>query len=145
MLKEASYKRLRIDFRVNNGHCRNYSSLIPPLGYGLDGPGIQTRSGRDFPHPSKPALGPTQPPVQLVPGFYPKVRRRGVALPTHPHLAPRLKKEHSYTSTPPLDLHGNVQGERLCFHLMLDYLQAAIIKYQATFRTRFKNFLFKFI
>jgi len=25
---------------------------------GLDGPGIDSRCGRDFPHPSKPALGP---------------------------------------------------------------------------------------
>jgi hypothetical protein len=24
----------------------------------------------------------------------------------HPHLVPRLKKEYSYTSTPPLGLHG---------------------------------------
>ena len=31
---------------------------------------------------------------------------RGVALTTHPHLAPRLKKEQSYTSTPPLGLRG---------------------------------------
>jgi hypothetical protein len=29
--------------------------------YGLDGPGIEYRCGRDFAHPSKPALGPTQP------------------------------------------------------------------------------------
>jgi len=27
-----------------------------------------------------------------------------VALTTHPHLAPRLKREYSYTSTPPLGL-----------------------------------------
>ena len=27
-------------------------------GYGLDGPGIESRWGRDFPHLSKPALGP---------------------------------------------------------------------------------------
>jgi hypothetical protein len=30
---------------------------------GLDGPGIESRWGRDFSHTSRPALGPTQPPV----------------------------------------------------------------------------------
>ena len=35
-------------------------------GYGLDGPGIESRWGRDFTHLSRPALGPTQPPVQWV-------------------------------------------------------------------------------
>ena len=33
-------------------------------GYGLDGPGIESRCGRDFSHLSRPALGPTHPPVQ---------------------------------------------------------------------------------
>ena len=36
---------------------------------------------------------------------------RGVALANHPHLVPRLKKEQSHTSTPPLGLYGLFQGE----------------------------------
>jgi hypothetical protein len=36
--------------------------------YELDGPGIESRWGRDFQHFSIPTLGPTQSPVRLVPG-----------------------------------------------------------------------------
>ena len=38
--------------------------------YGLDGPGIESRWGRDFPHLSRPVLRPTQPPLQWVPGLF---------------------------------------------------------------------------
>ena len=40
------------------------SSVVTVTGYGLDGPGIESRWERDFPHLSRPAMGPTQPPVQ---------------------------------------------------------------------------------
>jgi hypothetical protein len=33
-------------------------------GYGLDGSGIESWWGRDYPHLSRPALGPTQPPAR---------------------------------------------------------------------------------
>jgi hypothetical protein len=32
--------------------------------YGLDGPGIESQCGQDFPYPFVPALGPTKPSIQ---------------------------------------------------------------------------------
>jgi hypothetical protein len=40
------------------------SSVSIATRYGLDGPGIESRWERDFLHPSRPDLGPTQPPVK---------------------------------------------------------------------------------
>jgi hypothetical protein len=59
--------------------------------YGLDGPGIESRWGRDSSHTSKPALGSIQLLVQWVTGLSQKWSGRGVMLTTHPLLAPRLR------------------------------------------------------
>ena len=45
------------------------SSVGTETRYGLDVPGIESRWGLDFLHPPRPAVGPTQPPIQRVPGL----------------------------------------------------------------------------
>ena len=62
--------------------------------YGFDGPAIEFRWGRDVAQLSRPALGPTQSPVQWVPGLSPGVKSgRGVTLTPHPVLVPLVMKE----------------------------------------------------
>jgi hypothetical protein len=76
--------------------------------YGLDEGdrgSILGRGERTFPlaSVSRPALGPTQPPVRWVPGVLSLgvKRGRGVTLTTHTHLVPRWRMSRSCTSSPP--------------------------------------------
>jgi hypothetical protein len=65
----SSGKKLRFilgSFMI--GDCGSGSSVGIVTDYGLDGPGIESRLGYGFPNLSRPALGPTLPPVQWVPG-----------------------------------------------------------------------------
>jgi hypothetical protein len=60
---------LKVRFSVTLTSAGPGSSVGIATGYGLDGSRIESRWRRGFPHLSRPALGPTQPPVQWVPGL----------------------------------------------------------------------------
>jgi hypothetical protein len=67
------------------------SSVGTAASYGLEGPVSETLWRRDFTNPSRPALGPTQTPVQW--SLSRGVNRPGFGVDHTTHLAPKLKKE----------------------------------------------------
>jgi len=89
--------------------------------YELDGQGIKFRREARFSTYVQTGPRAHQPPMQWVPVLSRGSIGRSVGLPTHMHLAPMLKKEKSYTSTPPLGIRGLLEGElyiyRLCVML----------------------------
>ena len=69
-----------------------YSSVGIATRYGPDGPGIESREGRDFPDPSRPALRTTQLPIKWGPGLFPWVKRLGRGVDHPSHLVPKVKE-----------------------------------------------------
>jgi hypothetical protein len=70
-------------------------------GYGLDGPEIESPWWWNFPHPSTPALGPTQPSEQRIRGLSRGVKRPGRGV-NHPPTssAEVIEREELYLYSP---------------------------------------------
>jgi hypothetical protein len=72
--------------------CGSGSVVGIATGYGLNSPGIESRWGRDFPHLLRQALGPTQPPIQWVPGLSRGKERPGLEADLSPPSSAVVKK-----------------------------------------------------
>jgi len=73
--------------------CGPGSSVGIATDYGLDGPGPNPGGDEIF-RPSRPALGPTQPPVKMGTVSFPEVKcGRGVLLTTHPLTSAAVMEE----------------------------------------------------
>ena len=78
--------------------------------YGLDDPGIKFRWGARFSAPVQTGPGAHPASYTRGTGSFLGVMRPGRGVDHPPHLKPRLKKEWSYTSTPPLGSSWPVLG-----------------------------------
>ena len=89
--------------------CGPGNSVGIATDYELDGSGIKSWCGEIF-LPSRPALGPTQHPVQWVPGLSRDKVRPGRAANHSPPSSAEVLKEWSYNSTPLWATTGSVTG-----------------------------------
>ena len=86
------------------------SSVGIATDYGLNGPGSNSRGDEIF-RPSRPALGPTQPPVKRVPGLSPGVKcGRWRAGDHSPSSSAAVMEQYINNSTHPLGHTGPVKG-----------------------------------
>jgi len=109
LCRYVSYPLLRYQWTTPEDTNKQYtdrrgpgSSVRIATSYGLDGPGIESRWGRDFPHLPRQALGAHPASCTMGTGSFPGVKSgRGVTLTPHPLLVPWSRKNRVLPLPPP--------------------------------------------
>ena len=114
------------------------SSVGIATDYGLDGPGSNPGGDQIF-RPSRPALGPTQPPVKWVPGLYRGKVRPGRASDHSPPSSAAVMEQNSYTSTHPLGYTGPVTGSLYLLHILYINILNIFLYMSARIKRYFKT------
>ena len=83
--------------------------------YGLDGPRIETWWGRDFPHPSRPALGPTPASYTMGTGSFPGVKRPMGGVHHSPTPSAKVKERVEPYIYSPFGPSWPVLGRGICY------------------------------
>ena len=100
-------------------------------GYGLEGPRIESRRGRDFPHPSWLALEPTQSPIKWVPGLFAGNKAAGASRWPPTQSSAEVKERVDLNLYSPSGPSWPVLGRTLT--LLLMHLQGRITKWHNGF------------
>jgi len=72
------------NFKVKLITVGHDSSVGTATCYELDGPDIKSRWWRHIQRPCRPVQGPNQPPIQWVPGLFPRLKRSERGVGAHP-------------------------------------------------------------
>ena len=121
----SSENSFRKPTRIPYLHC-NINSVVDrnssvgiATRYGLGGPGIESRWEVRFSAPLQTSPGAYPASYTMGTGSFPRVKRPGRGVDNPPHLEPRLKKEQSYTSAPPVGFQGLFWGALSLLPLIL--------------------------
>ena len=117
---------------------------VQRLAMGRTVQGSNPGGGREFPHQSRPALSPTQPLVQCVPGLFQGKERPGRDADLSPPSSAAVKKGQSYTSTLPMGRTACTEPQCLyksALYLLLLFAYYCSFKFCISWTQSFQNFL----